>query len=75
MVTFQHDRVKVKVTVTIFEKLCHHVSAFVYEPILILFYNTQMFKYDNILDEFEFERSRAKVKVAVAIFRKRLSPL
>ena len=50
------------------EKLCHHSSAFIYKPILILFHTNV--KYDNILDKFEFERSRVKVKVTVAIFRK-----
>ena len=44
------------------EKLCHHSSAFIYRPILILCHTNV--KYDNILDKFEFERSRAKVKVA-----------
>ena len=55
------------------EKHCHHSSAFIYRPILIL-YHTNV-KYDNILDKFDFEHSRAKVKVTVAISRKTLSLL
>ena len=33
---FQRDRIKVKVAMTILEKLCHHSSAFIFRPILIL---------------------------------------
>ena len=57
---------------TILEKLCHHSSAFIYGPILILFHTNV--KYDN-LDRFEFERSRAKIKVTVTILKKTLSLL
>ena len=49
------------------EKFCHHSSAFIYRPILIL-YHTNV-GYDNTSNKFEFEHSRAKVKITVAIFR------
>ena len=49
------------------KKVCHHSSAFIYGPILILYHTND--EYDNTLDKFEFERSRAKVKVTAAIFR------
>ena len=56
---------------TIFRKtFCHHSSAFIYRPSLIL-YHTNV-EYDNTLDKFEFERSRVKVKVTAAIFRKNI---
>ena len=51
------------------EKHCHHSSAFIYRPILILCHLNVL--YDNNLDKLEFERSRAKVKVTVTIFRKK----
>ena len=55
---------------TIFrKKRCHHSSAFIYKPILILYHTNNY--YDNILEKFEFERSRAKSKVPEAIFRKK----
>ena len=43
---------------TIFRKLCHHSSAFIYTLILILYLSNV--KYYNIFDKFEFEPSRAK---------------
>ena len=46
----ERSRAKVKVTVAVFRKktLCHHSSAFIDRPILIL-YHTNV-EYDNILD-------------------------
>ena len=68
------SRAKVKVTVAIFRKtLCHHSSAFIYIPIVILYHINV--EYDNTVDNFEFKHSRAKVKVTAAIFRKTLSSL
>ena len=65
---FEDFRTKVKVTVTIYRKYCHHSSAFIYRLIMIKFHTNV--KYDNILDKFELESS--KVKVTVAIFKKTL---
>ena len=50
------------------ENHCHHSSALIYGPILILYH--LIVYYDNILDKFEFERFRTKVKVTVAILEK-----
>ena len=47
--------------------LCHHSSAFIYRPILILYHTNVEYE-----DKFEFERSWSKVKVTAAIFSKHI---
>ena len=67
---FEGSRAKVKVTVAILEKHCHHSSTFIYGPILLNI--TQMSSMKSILIKLKVELSKVKVSIIVAILRNTL---